>query len=61
MRNEELGMRNEELEVARQSLARPNKFRKRKGFASKTFKFASFVSPLPKKFAAQYFSGSPKF
>ena len=39
--------------------ARPNKFRKRKRFASKPFKFATFVSPLPKKFAAQYFSGTP--
>ena len=39
---------------------RPNKFRKRKRFASKPFKFASFVSPLPKKFALQYFSGSPE-
>ena len=34
--------------------ARPNKFRKRKRFASKPFKFATFVSPLPKKFAAQF-------
>jgi len=39
--------------------ARPNKFRKRKRFASKPFKFATFVSPLPKKFAAQCFSGTP--
>ena len=39
--------------------ARPDKFCKRKRFASKPFKFATFVSPLPKKFAAQYFSGTP--
>ena len=42
-----------------ETLARPNKFRKRKRFASKPFKFASFVSPPPKKFALQYFSGTP--
>ena len=50
-------MRNAELKGG--TPARPNKFRKRKRFASKPFKFATFVSPLPKKFAAQYFSGTP--
>ena len=41
------------------ALHRQNKLHKRKRFASEPFKFASFVFPLPKKFAAQYFSGFP--
>ena len=54
-------LKKEERKIVGGTPARPNKFRKRKRFASKPFKFASFVSPPPKKFALQYFSGTPFF
>ena len=38
--------------------ARPNKLRNRKNLRANPLSVASFVSPLPKKFATQYFSGA---
>ena len=42
-----------------ETFACPNKFRKRKRFASKPFKFASFVSPPPKKVCFAILFGDP--
>ena len=49
-------MRNSELEG--DTFARPNKLRNRKNLRVNPLSVAPFVSPLPKKFALQYFSGA---